>query len=96
MAISEVITLSPAGAEIPGQRCEAPSFSIPVPTELLSCYNYDACARLLCDHLSAIGIANFLHYNDVREIELLDSGEHYTPIINHQQRTIALRELAHA
>ena len=96
MARSEVITLSRAGADIPGFRCEAPSFSISVPTELLSCYNYDACARLLCDHLSGIGVANYLHYNDVREIELLDSGERCTPVINHHHHTISLRERAHA
>ena len=96
MARGEVITLSPASAEIPDQRCEAPSFSISVPTELLACYNYDACARLLCDHLSAMGIANYLHYNDVREIELLDSGERCVPVINHHHQTISLRERAHA
>lgn len=88
--------MSPAGADIPGFRCEAPSFSIHVPPELLACYDYDACARLLCDHLSAMGIANYLHYNDVREIELLDSGERCTPVINHHHHTISLRERAHA
>ena len=67
-----------------------------MPPELLACYDYDACARLLCDHLSAIGIRNYLHYRDVREIELLDSGERHTLIINHRQRTIALRDNAHA
>lgn len=70
--------------------------SIPVPAELLACYNYDACARLLCDHLSGMGIANYLHYNDVREIELLDSSERCVPVINHRRKTISLRERAHA
>lgn len=70
--------------------------AIPVPPELLVCNNYDACARLLCDHLSSIGIANYLHYNDVREIELLDSGERCTPVINHTTNTISLRERANA
>ena len=70
--------------------------TIPVPHYLLGSYDYDACARLLCDHLSGMGIANFLHYGDVREIELLASGERCVPVINHRQHTISLRERAHA
>ena len=66
--------------------------AIPVPPELLANYDYDACARLLCDHLSGIGIANYLHYNDVREIELLDSGERCVPVIHHTTSSIELRE----
>lgn len=65
---------------------------VAVPPELLKAHDYDACARLLCDHLSGMGIANYLHYSDVREIELLDSGKRYAPAINHRTKTIELRE----
>lgn len=87
-----MIALSRAGADIPGFRCEAPSLFIPVPPDLLKAHDYDACARLLCDHLSGMGIANYLHYSDVREIELLDIGKRYAPVINHHAKTIELRE----
>ena len=63
MARSEVITLSPAGAEIPGiTRCEALTFSIPVEPGPINRFEFDVSLREACDKLSDRGIQNFIHY----------------------------------
>ena len=98
MAISEVITLSPAGAEIPGQRCEAP-ISIPADPELLKQQRYDDAIRAACDALSALGVQNFIHWewdnnNQHREtlVELIDQRELFLPVIHHTTNSVELRE----
>ena len=93
MARSEVITLSPAGAEIPGQRCEAP-ISIPADPELLKQQRYDDALRSCCDTLSAQDIQNFIHYgnDDSRLVELFDPPGLFVPFINHTASSIELRE----
>jgi hypothetical protein len=95
MARSEVITLSPAGAEIPGQRCEAPRFSFFVSPWLLKEHRFDEALRAICDDLSAQGIRNFIHYDwgtDSRTVETFDPPAVYVPVINHTTNSIELRE----
>ena len=108
MARSEVITLSPAGAEIPDQRCEAPSFTlhiknpsifVPVTPELFKQQRYDDAIRAACDALSAQGVQNFIHWewdnnNQHREtlVELLNPSRFYATIINYNTNSIELRE----
>ena len=98
MARSEVITLSPAGAEIPDLRCEAP-ISIPADPELFKQQRFDEALRAICDDLSAQGIKNFIHYawyesNQHREtlVELFNPSRFYAPIINYNTNSIELRE----
>ena len=108
MARSEVITLSPAGAEIPGQRCEAPistfniknpSIFVPVTPELFKQQRYDDAIRAACDALSALGVQNFIHWewdnnNQHREtlVELIDQRELFLPVIHHTTNSVELRE----
>ena len=108
MARSEVITLSPAGAEIPGSRCEAHSFTlhiknpsifVPVTPELFKQQRYDDAIRAACDALSALGVQNFIHWewdnnNQHREtlVELIDRHELFLPVIHHTTNSIELRE----
>ena len=103
MARSEVITLSRAGADIPGFRCEAPSLFIPVPSELLKQQRYDDALKCACDELSALGVRNFIHWewdsnNEHRTtlVELIGSPQWLQPRIHHHTNTIELRERAHA
>ena len=98
MARSEVITLSPAGAEIPDQRCEAP-ISIPADPELLKQQRYDDAIRSACDALSALGVQNFIHWewdnnNQHREtlVELIGQSGLFLPVIHHTTSSIELRE----
>ena len=97
-----MITLSPAGAEIPGQRCEAP-ISIPADPELLKQQRYDDAIRAACDALSALGVQNFIHWewdnnNQQRAtlVELIDQRELFLPVIHHTTNSVELRERAHA
>ena len=99
MARSEVITLSPAGAEIPDLRCEAPRFSFFVSPWLLKEHRFDEALRAICDDLSIQGIQNFIHYaldesNQHREtlVELFNPSRFYAPIINYNTNSIELRE----
>ena len=108
MARSEVITLSPAGAEIPGQRCEAPSFTlpvkkpstfVPVAPELLKQQRYDDVICAACDVLSVLGVQNFIHWewdskNQHREtlVELIGQPGLFLPVIHHNKNSIELRE----
>lgn len=104
MARSEVITLSPAGAEIPGlTRCEALTFSIPVNPEPISRFEFDISLREACDKLSANGVSNFIHYAwddrnkfNVTTVELPDHGAFLTPTINYLTNSIELREATYA
>ena len=93
MARSEAITLSPAGAEIPDQRCEAP-ISIPADHKLLKQHRYDEALRSCCDTLSAHDIKNFIHYgnDNNRMVELFDPPGLFVPFINHTTSSIELRE----
>ena len=93
MARIEVITLSPAGAEILDLRCEAP-ISIPADPELLKQQRYDDALRSCCDTLSAQDIQNFIHYgnDDSRLVELFDPPGLFVPFINHTTSSIELRE----
>ena len=108
MARSEAITLSPAGAEIPDQRCEAPSFTlqvknpsifVPVAPELFKQQRYDDAIRAACDALSAQGVHNFIHWewdnnNQHRAtlVELTGQPGLFLPIIHHTTSSIELRE----
>ena len=108
MARSEVITLSPAGAEIPDSRCEAPSFTlqvknpsifVPVTPELFKQQRYDDAIRAACDALSAMGIQNYIHWhwdqtNKYREtlVELTGQPGLFLLAINHITSSIELRE----
>ena len=98
MARSEVITLSPAGAEIPDQRCEAP-ISIPADPELLKQHRYDEALRQACDELSALGVQNYIHWewdskNQHRAtlVELIGQPGLFLPVIHHNKNSIELRE----
>lgn len=93
MARSEAITLSPAGAEIPDLRCEAP-ISIPADPELLKQQRYDEALRSCCDTLSTNDIKNFIHYgnDNNRLVELFDPPGLFVPFINHNNCSIELRE----
>ena len=99
MARSEAITLSRAGADIPGFRCEAPSLFIPVPPDLLKQQRYDDALKCACDELSRLGVQNFIHWewdnnNQHREtlVELIDQRELFLPVIHHTTNSIELRE----
>ena len=108
MARSEVITLSPAGAEIPDQRCEAPSFTlpvkkpstfVPVAPELFKQQRYDDAIRAACDALSALGVQNYIHWewdnnNKHRAtlVELIGQSGLFLPVIHHNKNSIELRE----
>ena len=99
MARSEVITLSPAGAEIPDLRCEAPRFSFFVSPWLLKEHRFDEALRAACDALSALGVQNFIHWewdnnNQHREtlVELIDQRELFLPVIHHTTNSVELRE----
>ena len=100
--------MSPAGAEIPESRCEAPSFTlpvkkpstfVPVAPELFKQQRYDDAIRAACDALSALGVQNFIHWewdnnNQRREtlVELIDQRELFLPVIHHTTNSIELRE----
>ena len=88
-----MITLSPAGAEIPDLRCEAP-ISIPADRKLLKQHRYDEALRSCCDTLIAQDIKNFIHYgnDDSRLVELFDPPGLFVPFINHTTSSIELRE----
>ena len=108
MARSEVITLYPAGAEIPDLRCEAPSFTlqvkkhsifVPVAPELFKQQRYDDAIRAACDALSALGVQNFIHWewdnnNQHRStlVELIGQSGLFLPVIHHTTSSIELRE----
>lgn len=99
MARSEVITLSPAGAEIPGLRCEAPRFSFFVSPWLLKEHRFDEALRAICDDLSAQWIQNFIHYawdesnqHNQTLVELFNPPQLLKPIINYNTNSIELRE----
>lgn len=99
MTRSEVITLSPAGAEIPGLRCEAPRFSFFVSPWLLKEHRFDEALRAICDDLSANGIQNFIHYEGDEQnqhhetlVELFNPPQFLKPIINYHNNSIELRE----
>ena len=103
-----MITLSRAGADIPGFRCEAPSFTLqvknpsifaPVTPELFKQQRYDDAIRAACDALSAQGVHNFIHWewdnnNQHREtlVELIDQRELFLPVIHHTTNSVELRE----
>ena len=93
MERGEVITLSPASAEILDLRCEAP-ISIPADPELLKQQRYDDALRSCCDTLSAQDIQNFVHYgnDNNRLVELFDPPGLFVPLINHTTSSIELRE----
>ena len=98
MARSEVITLSPAGAEIPDSRCEAP-ISIPADPELLKQQRYDDAIRAACDTLSEQGTQNYIHWDwdennahRVTLVELIGQPGLFLPVINHTTSSIELRE----
>ena len=98
MARSEVITLSPAGAEIPDLRCEAP-ISIPADPELLKQQRYDDALRAACDALSAQGVQNYIHWewynNNLHRatlVELIGQPGLFLPVINHHNNSLELRE----
>ena len=108
MARSEVITLSPAGAEIPDLRCEAPSLTppvkkpstfVPVAPELFKQQRYDDAIRAACDALSALGVQNYIHWewdnnNQHRAtlVELIGQPSLFLPVINHHNNSLELRE----
>ena len=108
MARSEVITLSPAGAEIPDTRCEAPSSALcvekytlcmPVTPELFKQQRYDDALRAACDALSAQGVQNYIHWewdnnNQHRAtlVELIGQPGLFLPVINHHNNSLELRE----
>ena len=108
MARSEVITLSPAGAEIPDLRCEAPSFTlqvknpslfVPVTPELFKQQRYDDALRAACDTLSEQGTQNYIHWdwdhnNKHRAtlVELTGQPSLFLPVINHHNNSLELRE----
>ena len=108
MARSEVITLSPAGAEIPDSRCEAPSCTrhvkkpsifVPVPSELFKQQRYDDALRAACDTLSEQGTQNYIHWdwdhNNKHRATLVGlTGQPglFLPVINHTTSSIELRE----
>ena len=108
MARSEVITLSPAGAEIPDSRCEAPSCTfrvkkpsifVPVAPELFKQQRYDDALRAACDALSTLGVQNFIHWewdnnNQHRStlVELIGQSGLFLPVIHHTTSSIELRE----
>ena len=94
-----MITLSPAGAEIPGQRCEAPSFTlqvknpsifVPVTPELFKQQRYDDALRAACDTLSEQGTQNYIHWDldennahRVTLVELIGQPGVFMPVIHH-------------
>ena len=108
MARSEVITLSPAGAEIPDLRCEAPSCTlhvkkhsifVPVSSELFKQQRYDDAIRAACDTLSAQGTPNYIHWpweqnakHSVALVELIGQSGLFLPVINHITSSLELRE----
>ena len=108
MARSEVITLSPACAEIPDLRCEAPSFTlqvknpsifVPVTPELFKQQRYDDAIRAACDALSALGVQNYIHWewdeNNAHRatlVELIGQPGLFLPVIHHNKNSIELRE----
>ena len=108
MARSEVITLSPASAEILDLRCEAPSFTppvkkpstfVPVAPELFKQQRYDDAIRAACDALSALGVQNYIHWewdskNQHRAtlVELIGQHGLFLPVIHHNKNSIELRE----
>ena len=108
MARSEVITLSPAGAEIPDCRCEAPSSSlyvekyalcVPVTPELFKQQRYDDALRAACDTLSAQGTPNYIHWDwdennahCVTLVELIGQPGLFLPVINQHNNSLELRE----
>ena len=100
MARSEVITLSPAGAEIPElTRCEALTFSIPVEPGPINRFEFDVSLREACDKLSDRGIQNFIHYAwddnnsfNITTVELPEHRAFLTPTINYLTNSIELRE----
>ena len=108
MARSEAITLSPAGAEIPESRCEAPSCTVhvkkysifvPVSSELLKRQRYDDAIRAACDTLSEQGTQNYIHWdwdhnNKHRAtlVELIGQPGLFLPVIHHTTSIIELRE----
>lgn len=100
MARSEAITLSPAGAEIPDLRCEAPSLFIPVPPDLLKQQRYDDALKCACDELSSLGVQNFIHWHcwnqdnkhGITLVELIGQPGLFLPVINHNTSSIELRE----
>ena len=108
MARSEVITLSPAGAEIPDSRCEAPSCTlhvknpsifVPVAPELFKQQRYDDALRAACDALSAQGTPNYIHWDwdennahRVTLVELTGQPGLFLPVIHHNTGSIELRE----
>ena len=103
-----MITLSPAGAEIPESRCEAPSCTvhiekssiyIPVTPELFKQQRYDDALRAACDALSALGVQNFIYWewdennaHRVTLVELIGQPGLFLPVINHITSSIELRE----
>lgn len=108
MARSEVITLSPAGAEIPDLRCEAPSSAlqvknpsifVPVTSELFKQQRYDDAIRAACDTLTVQGTPNYIHWewdennaHRVTLVELIGQPGLFLPVINHHNNSIELRE----
>ena len=108
MARSEVITLSPAGAEIPGFCCEAPSSAfhvkkpsifVPVSSELFKQQRYDDALRAACDALSTMGIQNYIHWpweqnakHNVALVELIGQPGLFLHVIHHNTSSIELRE----
>ena len=103
-----MITLSPAGAEIPDLRCEAPistfnikkhSIFVHVAPELFKQQRYDDALRAACETLSALGVQNFIHWewdnnNQHRStlVELIGQPGLFLPVINHHNNSLELRE----
>ena len=91
--------MSPAGAEIPESRCEAPCFTIPVPEFLLKQQRYDEALRSACDVLSSQGITNYIHYewhvenpHRITLVEIFNPHQLLKPLINNTTNSIELRE----
>ena len=65
---------------------------IPVPASMLRSQDYDACLRFACDELSKRGIRNFIHYRDIRAVELFEPAREMMVLIDHLQSGIFLIE----
>lgn len=61
---------------------------IPVPTSMLRSQDYDACLRFACDELSRWGIRNFIHYRDIRIVELFEPTREMAVLIDYRQSGI--------
>ena len=56
---------------------------VKVERRLLHTQDYDACLRAACDYLYRLGVNNYIHYTDPRQVDLCDLNQVVTPEIDY-------------